>query len=139
MRKIIHIIPSIDEESSGPSYSVWRLCESLVNLKLPIILAALSLDNLNKTSPFFRVFEIGFPPKRLGISPSMFNWLRIKAEENEISLIHNHGMWMFNALYPGWIAKRFEIPYITSPRGTLLDYAFRSGSKWKRLFAINFK
>ncbi len=29
-RRIIHTVPGISEEAGGPSYSVVRLCESLV-------------------------------------------------------------------------------------------------------------
>lgn len=28
--RVIHIVPAIAEEASGPSYSVVRLCESLI-------------------------------------------------------------------------------------------------------------
>jgi glycosyltransferase involved in cell wall biosynthesis len=41
---------------------------------------------------------------------------------------------MMPNVYPGWVARRFEIPYVVSPRGTLGDWPFRSGSKVKRLF-----
>jgi len=30
--RVIHIVPAISEEASGPSYSVVRLCESLITL-----------------------------------------------------------------------------------------------------------
>jgi hypothetical protein len=37
--RVIHVVPGITEEASGPSYSVPRLCESLIGAGVDLQLA----------------------------------------------------------------------------------------------------
>ena len=39
--RVIHVVPAITEEASGPSYSVMRLCQSLIEEGQTVTLAAL--------------------------------------------------------------------------------------------------
>ena len=39
--RVIHVVPAITEEASGPSYSVVRLCQSLIETGEDLTLAAL--------------------------------------------------------------------------------------------------
>ena len=133
MNKIIHIIPSISEESSGPTYSVKRLIESLIKINLDVELATLNYNNL-KLPYYAHSFEIE-GNKRLARSPSMYHWLHNVAKvHNKNILFHNHGMWQFNALYPGQIANKYKFPYVASPRGCFSKIAFNNGSKVKKIF-----
>lgn len=40
--RVIHIVSAVSEEASGPSYSVVRLCESLIDDGIDVQLAALA-------------------------------------------------------------------------------------------------
>ncbi len=133
MNKLIHIIPSIAEESSGPTYSVKRLIESLINIDLDVELATLNYNN--SVSPgYAHSFDI-VGNKRLARSPIMYEWLINKVKiHNKKIIFHNHGMWQFNSLYPGQIANKYKIPYIVSTRGSFSKVAFRNGSILKKLF-----
>jgi len=64
----------------------------------------------------------------------MKRWLFKQADSRSIDILHNHGFWMMPNVYPGRVAHRRGIPYVVSPRGTLGEWPFRSGSKIKRLF-----
>ncbi len=130
---IIQINPTISMEDSGPSYSVPRLCESLIKQNQKVELATLNLNlDPTKIGSYVNTFPISFGLKRLGVSFPMYDWLKKQSGENTI--FHNHGMWQFNGLYPSWIGKQKSIPVITSPRGTLSQWSFKSGSKSKRIF-----
>lgn len=48
--------------------------------------------------------------------------------------MHTHGMWMMTNVYPGWAARRHDLPLVVSPRGTFTKYAMASGSRIKRAF-----
>ncbi len=133
MSKLIHIIPSIAEESSGPTYSVKRLIESLININLDVELATLKYDNtiLPKYAHSFDI--VG--NKRLARSPLMYEWLNNQVKmHNKKIIFHNHGMWQFNSLYPGQIVNKYNSPYIVSTRGSFSKIAFRNGSIIKKLF-----
>jgi len=132
--RLIHTIPSIANEASGPSYSVRCLCDSLIEQNIDLVLAALksptSVGGLN----FLKEFPLGVGPKRLGSSPEMYKWLDLQAREGLVDLLHNHSLWMMPNVYPGQMAKRYGVPYVVSPRGVFTKYAMSIGSKIKKVF-----
>lgn len=99
-----------------------------------VTLATLDWAKFPITYPFLRTFPIGLGPRRLGRSRAMNRWLYEQAESMAVDVIHSHGLWMMPNVYPGRVARRRGIPYIVSPRGTLGEWPFQSGSKIKRLF-----
>jgi glycosyltransferase involved in cell wall biosynthesis len=132
--RLVHIVPALSEEASGPSYSVVRLCESLIEDHHELTLAALDWAPLPKVPPFLKTFQIGIGPRRFGRSPEMHRWLSACCQTGEVDVLHNHGMWQMNAIYPAWAARRAHVQLVYSPRGAFSEWAMRHGSKTKRLF-----
>lgn len=132
--RVIHVVPAITNEASGPSYSVVRLCESLMDRRQDVRLAALDWAPMPSRPQFLQTFPFGLGPRRLGRSPEMRRWLSATAESRTVDLIHNHSLWMMPNVYPGQVAARYGIPLMISPRGTLSEWAMRSGSSLKRVF-----
>ena len=131
---LIHVVPSIAEEASGPSYSVTRLCAELAAQRQEVTLAALDWEHVVSPPAFLKTFPLGIGPRRLGRSPAMRRWLVSEAEKGAVDLIHNHSLWMMPNVYPGWASRRSGAPLIVSPRGALSEWAFASGSKIKKAF-----
>jgi glycosyltransferase involved in cell wall biosynthesis len=131
---IIHVIPSISDEASGPSYTAVQLCDSMIKDGNELNLIGLVGKSIKSYPYFFTPFPLGIGPRRLGRSPAMLRWLDSKARSYSIDLIHNHSLWMMPNVYSGKIAGRFNIPFIVSPRGTLSEWAMNSGSFIKRIF-----
>ncbi len=132
--QVIHTVSDLSEEASGPSYSVLRLCESLIAQGQAVTIAALDWSPTPPVLPFLKIFPLGFGPRRLGRSPAMRRWLSAQARSRSVDLIHNHGLWMMPTVYPGHTARRHGIPLVVSPRGTLSEWAMQSGSAFKRIF-----
>jgi glycosyltransferase involved in cell wall biosynthesis len=132
--RLIHIIPALSEEASGPSYSVVRLCESLIAEKNELTLAALDWAQLSNIPSFLKTFPLGFGPARLGRSPAMSRWLSDVCVSDKIDVLHNHGMWQLNAIYPARAARRSNAKLIYSPRGAFSEWAMQHGSKAKSIF-----
>jgi glycosyltransferase involved in cell wall biosynthesis len=132
--KLIHTIPTINEEASGPSYSVVRLCESEMKQGADLSLAALDWAPLLSPPRFLKTFPLGIGPRKLGGSPVMRKWLQAQASSGNIDLIHNHSLWMMPNVYPGPICWATGVPLILSPRGTLSRWAMQSGSLVKKFF-----
>ncbi len=132
--QVIHIVPAISNEASGPSYSVVRLCDSLIANGHDVILAALDWSPIPSPPLFLKTFPLGWGLRRLGRSPAMKQWLDIRVASGNVDLIHNHGMWQMNSVYAGWAAKREKLNYVVSPRGAFSLWAMRSGSIFKRAF-----
>ncbi len=135
MLRIIHIIPSLERESSGPTYSVVRLCESLKLLKNEIKIATLQWsDQGQEISLLQKKFPLGFGPRKLSRSPSMKRWLDKQVLSGSVDILHNHGMWQMNAIYPSWSVKKGDTMLVMSPRGSLSIWAMQHGSFIKQLF-----
>jgi len=130
---VVHIVPSVARESSGPSYSVVSLCKSLIRNKLDVKLVALDWGTLPANLNFIKTFKVG-KILRLGRSPSLYKWIYRHVKLSRVDILHNHGMWQLNALYPGWIAKKIKVTLVTSPRGTFSRWAMKNGSSLKFLF-----
>lgn len=131
---IIHVVPAITEEASGPSYSVVRLCESLLEAGDEVTLAAMDWAPIARPPACLRTFPMGVGPRRLGRSPAMARWLEEQARSGQVAVLHNHGMWQMNAVYPGRTAARYGTPYVVSPRGTWSAWAMANGSVMKKPF-----
>lgn len=132
--RIIHTIPSIAQEASGPTYSVVRLCQSLIEEGQAVTLAALDWAPLPSPLSFLKTFPLGIGPRRLGRSPAMKRWLAETVQAGTVDVIHNHSLWMMPNVYPGWVVGRRGVLLIISPRGTLSAWALQSGSTIKRVF-----
>lgn len=132
--QIIHVVPAITEEASGPSYSVVRLCEALLALCQEVTLVALDWAPMHSSLSFLRNFPLSWGPRRLGRSPEMKRWLIQLMASGTVDVIHNHSLWMMPNVYCGQAAYRTNVPLVVSPRGTLSEWAMQSGSSVKKIF-----
>jgi glycosyltransferase involved in cell wall biosynthesis len=132
--KLVHISPSIGDEASGPSYSVSSLCKELVAQGNELTLASLDLGHVPSSLYFHKTFPLGFGPRRLGRSPEMLAWMQRRCQSGDIAILHNHGMWQMNAVYPAWVAATRGILLIQSPRGAFTEWAMKWGSRFKPVF-----
>ncbi len=132
--RVIHVVPAITEEASGPTYSVVRLCQSLIDAGEDLTLSTLDWSPLPSVPTFVKAFPLGAGPRRLGRSPEMHRWLMREAVSAKVDVFHSHGMWQMNAVYPGWAAKRGKAKLVISPRGTFSSWAMNHGSLLKKIF-----
>lgn len=132
--RVIHVVPAITEEASGPSYSVVRLCESLLGTGTDVRLAALDWASMPVSSPYLSTFPLGLGPRRLGVSPRMRRWLGAEAASGRVDLIHNHSLWMMPNVYPGRACRRGRCRLVVSPRGTLSAWALGRSTLQKKVF-----
>lgn len=138
--KILHTIPTVYGELNGPSYSVTRLCETLVDLNCDVELFSLKSNSDNSKNV---ISSINFKSRefsrshffwKLGISRGMNIALREAALSGEVSILHTHSLWMMPNVYPGIISRKYRISSVVSPRGTLSSFAMNSGSWVKKIF-----
>ena len=128
---MIHVVPSIFNKSAGPSYSVVRLCESLIKRGLKVQLATLDYKKKNLPS-FVKTFNNDFFIKKIGHSSHLYKWLDNEINKNRKLIIHNHSLWMLPNIYPGLLSNKYKNPLVVSPRGTLSKWSMSSGSILKK-------
>lgn len=132
--RIIHVVPAITEEAAGPSYSVPRLCESLIGTGVDVQLAVLDWAAMPVSLPYLKTFPLGLGPRRLGVSPKMRRWLKQEVMLGRVDIIHNHSLWMMPNVYPSDAVRGSHCRLIVSPRGTLSAYALGRNALQKKIF-----
>lgn len=132
--RVIHVVPAISEVANGPTYTVLRLCESLIQAGDNLTLAAMDWSPLSSRPVFTKTFPMGAGPKRLGRSPEMSRWLMGETFAGMVNVIHSHGMWQMCTVYPGKAAKSGKTKLVISPRGSLSSWAMNHGSWFKGIF-----
>lgn len=132
--RVIHVVPRVNEEASGPSYSVVRLCESLIQGGTDARLATLEGETRAPGGAFHTTFPYGFGPRRLGRSPRMRQWLEGETASGRADVIHNHSLWMMPNVYAGQACRAGRGRLVVSPRGTLSPVALRISGREKKVF-----
>lgn len=129
--KLLHVVPHLDEEATGPTQSVMRLCESLAAAGNHVDLHTMAGGRQPQGVHLHVHREWRLPP-RFGFSPSLRGQLAQAAQGADI--VHNHSLWSYPNMAAGLACPPGK-PLVTSPRGTLAAAA-RQRSRWKKqLFA----
>ncbi|HUN84359.1 MAG TPA: glycosyltransferase [Terracidiphilus sp.] len=132
--RIIHVAPPITDEAFGSSYSLPRMCESLIGTGVRVKLAVVDWAPNRGRLPYLKTFPRSLGPRRLGLSPSMRNWLEAEATSGKVDLIHAHGLWTMPNIYPARACRRGHRPLVVSPRGMLSTEALSRKALQKRIF-----
>lgn len=128
--KMVHVVPHIDQEAAGPSYSVPRLCESLAarghDVELSCLAARGEIPGVRlDVHPQWPVLG------RFAISPSHARTLHAKAREADV--VHNHSLWSMVNVASGWVVPGRNAKLVTSPRGTLSPWALSRTKALKKM------
>ncbi|PUE17947.1 glycosyltransferase [Limnohabitans sp. WS1] len=118
--KLLHVVPHIDQEAAGPSYSVPRLCQSLAACGNEVELTCLAArgDIPGVTLDLHPQWPI---LGRFAISTSLAQALGRKA--CVVDVVHNHSLWSMVNVAAGWVVPGRRAKLVTSPRGTLSAWA----------------
>ncbi|MEM1297699.1 MAG: glycosyltransferase [Pseudomonadota bacterium] len=135
--KLIHVVPHVGHEASGPSYSVPALCRALGRAGADVTLMTQTKDTgeepLPESAGFRHVIhkEKGWP-KALHPSPDMARALAGAAADAD--LMHNHSIWLWPNVYPGQVSRDTNTPLVSGPRGALAPANLAHGRLKKRIF-----
>lgn len=128
--KLVHVVPRIDQEAAGPSYSVPRLCQALAarghEVELSCIAAREPIPDVHlDLHPDWPIL------KRFEVSTSLARALRRKADE--VDIVHNHSLWSMVNVASGLVVPGRHAKLVTSPRGTLSPWALSRTRKLKQV------
>lgn len=135
--RIVEVVPTLEQEASGPSYSVPRLAEALARRGNDVRLMsaggqAAPVESGINHARFERNFG-GVPiVKLLEMSEGLRHALETEAKEADV--VHANGLWTLPTLYPAWAIRGTRAALVYSPRGTLSLIALRRSSFRKRVF-----
>ena len=131
-----HIVASVDEEASGPSYSVVALSDSLRARGADCAVMAVGRRAQQAGLEIFRHDMAALPVgKQLMISRALARAVDVAARQGAV--LHAHGLWLMPNIYPARAARRHGVPFIVSPRGMLGQQALTfSASRKKVMWAL---
>ena len=136
--KIIQVVPSIGEESAGPSYSVPALAKGICLNDVDVELHF--LDDVPahvKNGPYKVVNYPRHDSINLGWSPEMYRGLKKACQTADI--IHNNSIWMLPNVYPYWASKGTRCKLVVAPRGAFAPWAMKKSWFKKKLFGWMFQ
>lgn len=127
---LLHVVPSVSDEASGPSYSVPRLCEALARKGETVELSCLGSRgrlsgvrvNVHRQWPLVRKFAI---------SSEFLGFLR--SRKAQFDVVHNHSLWSMVNVATGCLVPGGRAKLVTSPRGTLSAWALNRSRHVKSL------
>lgn len=136
--RLIHVVPHVGHEASGPSYSVPALCRALGRAGADVTLMTQTKDGTDTPLPASSGFRHAIFPERgwprgLHPSPALASAL-MEAAARGTDLIHNHSVWLWPNVYPGRVARATGVPLVTAPRGALAPPNLAHGWLKKRIF-----
>lgn len=127
--KIVQTVPHIDEEAAGPSYTITRLCERLSAFGHEVVIRCLAAgDRIPGVE--VRLHEEWPVLRRLAIAPG---YLRGAAEDaGRADIVHNNSLWSMVNMASGWVVPGKRAKLVTSPHGTLSEWALRRHANLKK-------
>ena len=119
---MLHVVPHINQEASGPSYSVPRLCQSLAACDNQVELTCLAANGL-VPGVVLDIHPQWPVANRFAISTSLT--LSLSRKACLVDVVHNHSLWSMVNVAAGLVVPGKRAALVASPRGTLSDWALR--------------
>lgn len=119
--KLLHVIPYLNPKMGGPVEVIKNMVNELADLGYQV--EVISTNYLEEgiiekdLKAEVRIFKNWMQKFNFFVSPSMINWL--KSNVNSYDVIHLHDFRTFQNIIVHMFAKKFDIPYVLSPHGTL--------------------
>lgn len=138
--KVLHVIPTLDPESGGPSRSIPELCRALAESGVEVTLySTRSRAGELTINPETEPYEIALFSSRAGrYGAARKMSAEIKSRANRFDLIHIHSIWNPVVTLAASAARLSKTPYILAPRGMLDAFCLRRRRTLKRVYAALF-
>lgn len=141
---ILHVIPSLGPQRGGPSVVARVLATGLVAAGLEVTVIATDDDGRGK-----QAVPLNTPLVEYGVTYRYFprqtrfytiSWPLARWLDQHITrydLVHIHALFSFTSLAAASIARRYRVPYIVRPLGTLNRWGMRERKPWLKQISFN--
>lgn len=131
--KILHIMANLAPRYGGPSQAIVGMTESLSNLSHEVTIFTTNQDgdgvlDVSTTEPIqrngvtIRYFSIQ-TPRFFGTSFPMLR--ELKREIRKFDIVHIHSLYLFHGAVAAYYCRKYNIPYIVRPHGTLDPFLYK--------------
>lgn len=138
--RILHVIAGLAPRYGGPSQACIELCRELAKQGEQVSIYTTNIDGEEELRvPLYRPFwkdgvEIRYFPVQ---TPRYYKFSFplakvLKTTISEFDIVHIHSLYLFPPTIAAYYCRRYGIPYIVRPHGTLDPYLFdrHRGRKW---------
>jgi glycosyltransferase involved in cell wall biosynthesis len=145
--KILHVIANLAPRYGGPSKACWEMARAVAQLGHQV-----SIYTTNQDGPGELEVPLDRPVQRDGVEVRYFSiqaprfWgtslplaLALKRKIPASDLVHIHSLYLFHDLVAGHWCRRYAVPYLMRPHGTLDPFIHRRHRWRKRLMEIVFE
>lgn len=139
--RVLHVIPSISQKAGGPSQAILPMCRALSDQEIDLVLLTTD-DGLDRQqliygeSSNFQGVQTIFFPAQLGdsfkYSRPLSGWLRKNVAS--FDLIHIHAIFNHACIAAARACRKFNVPYIVRPLGTLDPWSMKQKALRKSVF-----
>jgi glycosyltransferase involved in cell wall biosynthesis len=136
--KVLHVIPSVCERSGGPAAAIVPMCRALRAEGIDVLLVATGhgLTPISTDSGEYKGVPARLFPVQLGASYKysrpLASWLN--ANVRSFDLVHIHAVFNHAPVAAAKACRKFGVPYIVRPLGTLDPWSMRQRPARKRIF-----
>lgn len=135
--RVCHVVASLNEQTGGPAQSVSGLVASLPPGEVDGRILCLDYASLGPQlrPPGVRVDSIpaDFVARHLRGYSSRLRTKLLEIAFDNLTILHNHGLWMLPNCYCRQAGMKAGIPVVVSPRGMLEPWSLGNGRIRKRL------
>ena len=136
--KVLHVIPSVAERSGGPATAIVPMCRALQAEGIDVVLLATShgLTQTSADSNLYKGVPARFFPMQVGesfkYSRPLARWL--DGNVRDFDLVHVHAVFNHASVAAAKACRRFGVPYVVRPLGTLDPWSMKQKAARKRIF-----
>lgn len=138
---VVLVTGSLGPGAGGLASAVRAWADGLTEAGVQVSIFCLDLSttmgkNQPPNHPDIKITEVPCliePRTRLILAPGLTRRLQQYCVENEINIIHAHGVWLPGTRIAARVARRLKLPYMVSPHGHIQPWAMAHRRFKKRL------
>jgi len=142
--KILHVIPYIAPRYGGPPKVVIELSRALVEKGHKVSIFTTNIDGdknlkvpLNRPvyndSVEMRYYQVNFS-RYWKFSWNL--WKSLRQEIRKFDIVHIHSIYLFPTFITSYYCRKFNIPYLIRPHGTLDPFLLRRHTFRKKVYTF---
>ena len=145
--RILHVIAELDPRAGGPPKAALEMCQALAREGQEV-----TLFTTNYTRQGVLEAPLGRPVNLGGVEVFYFpysgsrRWLislplarALRSQVSQYDLVEIHSLYLFHGLVAGHYCRKYQVPYLIQPHGSLDPYIRRRGRIKKAIYHLLFE